>query len=401
MNDARPLALVMLAACSASPRSRAARQVARPAVRLTIPQQFRSETGLQLRLDAARQVVRADAQLTLLRHRDAPATHTVQLRLPRVCNAVDGAIEQLRVTAADALVLSEIRDGALRLRPIADGVATVELQGEYVHGARTCAEGVAPATRVALQVRVRVEATSALPRAHLGATGRCGVAGGPFAGANTLVSLEPQWLDAQSQPVYFANVSPLAPFDIHIESTLALTVSPEAQLELPARAGIVRLRAASQRDARIWRWRVGPESVTDAAIEFSVGGSAGAPLPVTEGARIVGSSRKVGAIFARISRGNVGAEPLCDAPDPRWFTMASDTPEVCEIVPVDARSCDECSDRSLARHAARLRRDGVCAIRVEGAALNHGHGVRARVSASFERVDQFVDLGRGAADASR
>lgn len=392
MNHARPLALVaLLAACSAAPRSRDATPAAGPAVRITFPQQFLSETGLQLRLAPARDAVRAEARLTLLRHRDAPATHTVRLRLPRICNGVDGAIEQLRVASSDARVRSEIRDGALLLQPLADGASTIELQGLYVHGARSCAEGVAPGARVALQARVRLEATSTLPRAHLGGPGRCGVAGGPFAGAHPRVSLEPQWLDAQSQPVYFANVSPLAPFEIVVESTLALAVTADAALALPARAGIVRLRAANERTEWVWRWRIGPESVTDAAIEFFVGGSAGAPLAVTEGARIVGSSRKVGAIFARIARANVGEGPLCDAPDPRWFTLESDTPEVCEIVPVDARSCDECSDRSLATQAARLRRDGVCAIRLESAAMNHGRGVRARVSASFERIEQFAN----------
>lgn len=401
MNHARPLALLAtLAACSASPRSRDATPVARPAVRLTIAQQFRSSTGVQLRLDPTRDAVRADARVPLLRHRNAPATHAVQLRLPRVCNGVDGAIEQLRITSTDARVRSEIRDGAVLVQPLADGASTVELQGTYVHGARACAEGVAPGARVPLQVRLQIDATSTPPRAQLGGAGRCGVNGGPFAGARGRVSLEPQWIDAQSQPVHFANVSPLAPFEIHVESTLALAVTADAQLELPARAGIVRLRAAEQRHEWLWRWHVGPESVTDAAIEFFVGGSAGAPLPVTEGARIVGSSRKVGAIFARIPRASVGDEPLCDTPDPRWFTLVSDTPEVCSILPVRGESCDECNDPSVATHAAWLRRDGACALRLEGPAMNHGRGVRARVRASFERIDQFANVAPPAQSAS-
>jgi hypothetical protein len=387
----------LLLGCGATTRPPAGRAPAVEVAQLTIEQRFVTQSPMVLRLSAARDSVTADARVRLLRHRSAPATHAVRLRVPRVCGAFDGAFEQLRVdgAAGGGPIRAEVRDGALLLQPLADGVVTIEVQGEYVHGAAGCADGLGAGARVPVRARVRVEASQEAGRASLGGPGRCGVAGGPFSGARSPVSLEPVWLDASGEPVSFANVSSLAPFEVHVESQLAMRVAGDGRLALPERSGTVRLTVPGQRGSWLWRWRVAPAEVTDATVRFFVGGSAGSATDVVDGARITGSHRKVGAVFVQIPRAVVGDEPLCDAPDPRWFELHSDTPDVCVIRAIDAQSCDECSAPTVARQAAWLLRDGVCAVRLEGAAMNHGRGVRRRVSASFESVSQFANVAPG------
>jgi hypothetical protein len=83
---------------------------------------------------------------------------------------------------------------------------------------------------------------------------------------------------------------------------------------------------------------------------------------------------------------------LLRAPDARWFHLTSETPAVCAVVAVNAQGCDGCVGPRYGHQAARLLRDGVCTVRVEAPALDHGRGIRRRVSAEFYGVENFVGV---------
>lgn len=190
----------------------------------------------------------------------------------------------------------------------------------------------------------------------------------------------------------FANLSPLAPFEVRVEADLPATAPRPGNLQLAERPGRVSLFVPGAPGPTIWRWRVPLAEVTDATVRFYVPGNAGTPAEVTEGARLGGSNRKLGGVFFEVRGASVGDGPLCDLPDARWFQMTSETPEVCAVVAVNAQGCDGCVGPRYGHQAARLRRDGVCTVRVEAPALDHGRGVRRRVSAEFFGVENFAEV---------
>lgn len=378
----------MTLGCGAAPRTPPAPVAPTSVTSLTLPRQFVVERSVALRLNDARDVATADARLLLLRSPDAPEAFTVRLRPPRVCGAAGGALGPLRVeAAAGAPIAAEVREGAVVLRALADGAADIDLRGEYLHGATGCDGGLAAWARVPVHARLRVEASADAGRPRIGGAGRCG---GAFAGAQTTVPLALELVDAADEARSFANLSPLAPFAVQIEADLAVRAVRPGLLELPERAGQVRLAVSGARDAWVWRWRVPPAEVTDATVRFYVPGNAGTPAEVTEGARLGGGNRKLGGVFFEVRGATVGDGPLCDAPDARWFRLYSETPEVCAAVAVNSQGCDGCVGPRYGHQAARLLRDGVCTVRVEAPALDHGRGIRRRVSAAFEGVANFA-----------
>jgi len=372
--------------CSAAPRP--AERPASPArTRLTLPREFVARQPLVLRLTPARDEVTAERRVRLLRSPDAPAFFTLTLRPPRVCETFDGALDSLRVEApSGAPFEAEARDGALLLRTTANGAADLEVRGEYLHGATGCDGGLAPGTRVPVRVRLHVDATDDPGRP------RVGVCSGPFAGTEATVPLTLGLSSASDEELTFANLSPLAPFAVHVEADLPVTVAGPGMLGLAPRPGRVRLTAPGASEPQILRWRVPPEEVTDATVRLYVPGNAGTPAEVTEGALLTGSNRKLGGIFFEVRGARVGDARLCDRADARWFRLVSETPEVCAVVAVDPQGCDGCVGPAFGHQAARLLRDGVCSVRLEAPALDHGRGILRRVSARFESVAQFADV---------
>jgi hypothetical protein len=211
-------------------------------------------------------------------------------------------------------------------------------------------------------------------------------------GAQTTVALSLELLDAAGEARTFANLSPLAPFAVRVEADLPVTAPRAGSVRLAERPGQVRWFAPGVTDPWIWRWRVPPAEVTDARVRFYVPGNAGTPAEVTDGARVGGGNRKLGGVFFEVREARVGDGPLCDAPDARWFQMTSETPAVCAVVAVNPQGCDGCVGPSFGHQAARLLRDGVCTVRVEAPALDHGRGIRRRVSAEFSGVENFVGV---------
>ncbi len=379
----------MILGCANAPPPPSTPAPAGTVTRLTLPRAFVAQRSVTLRLNSARDAATLDTRLSLLRAPDAPETFTVRLRPPRVCGASDGALRELRVEVAEgAPVTAEVRDDAVALHVRADGAADHDVRGVYLHGAAGCAEGLAAGTQVPVHARLRVEASDDPGRPRIGGAARC--RSGAFVGARTTVPLTLELLDAAQEPRSFANLSPLAPFEVRVDADLPVTVSRPGSLHLAERPGRVRLFAPGERDPWVWRWRVSPAEVTDATVRFYVPGNAGTPAEVTEGARLGGGNRKLGGVFFEVRGAAVGDGALCDPPDARWFQMTSETPEVCAAVAVNAQGCDGCVGPSYGHQAARLLRDGVCTVRVEAPALDHGRGIRRRVSAAFYGVENFA-----------
>lgn len=243
-----------------------------------------------------------------------------------------------------------------------------------------------------VHARLRVEASSDPGRPRIGGSGRCAAAVASFAGVRTEVSLDLTLVDAAKEARSFANLSPLAPFAVRVEADIPATVVSPGVLRLAERPGLVRLTILGERTEWLWRWRVPPAEITDATMRFFVPGNAGTPAEVTEGAQLHGGNRKLGGVFFEVRGASVGNGVLCDAPDARWFQMYSETPEVCAVVAVDSQQCDGCVGPSFGHQAARLLRDGVCTVRVEAPALDHGRGLRRRVSAEFHGVENFSSV---------
>ncbi len=381
----------MVLGCGAAPRTPVAPASPPTVTRLTLPRLFVSQGTVALRLNGARDAVTADMRLNLVRSPDAPEAFTVLIRPPRVCGAAGGSLEQLRVeAAAGAPIAAEISDGAVVLRARAEGAAEVDVRGEYLHGATGCDAGLAAGARVPVRARLRVEASGDPGRPRIGGAGRCAGTIGSFAGARTTVPLDLALVDAADEVRSFANLSPLAPFEVRLEADIPVTVVRPGLLGLAERPGRVRLAVPGERREWTWRWRVPPAEVTDAAVRFYVPGNAGTPVEVTEGARLTGSNRKLGGVFFEIRGASVGDGPLCDPPDARWFRLYSETPEVCAVVAVNSQGCDGCVGPSFGHEAARLLRDGVCTVRLEAPELDHGRGLLRRVSAGFEGVANYA-----------
>lgn len=375
----------MVLGCSAPPRAPAAE-----VTRLTLPRAFVAQQSVTLRLNGARDGVTADARVRLLRAPDAPEGFTLRLRPPRVCGASDGALQALRVEGgAGAPVAAEVREGAVALRVARDGATELDVRGVYVHGSAGCDEGLAAGAQVPVHAHLRIEVSGDAGRPRIGGDGRCG---GAFVGTPTTVPLTLELLDEAGEPHTFANLSPLAPFEVRVEADLLVTAPRPGSLQLAERPGRVRLFVPGATAPTIWRWRVPRAEVTDATVRFYVPGNAGTPAEVTEGARLGGGNRKLGGVFFEVRAASVAEGPLCDPPDARWFQMTSETPEVCAVVAVNAQGCDGCVGPRYGHQAARLLRDGVCTVRVEAPALDHGRGIRRRVRAAFYGVENFAGV---------
>lgn len=377
--------------CSSARPAPTAAPAATAVTRLTLPRVFTVERTLTLRVNDARDLVALDANLPLLRAPEAPAVFTVRLRPPRVCGAFDGALHELAIEGGEGgPVRVEVRDGALAVQALRDGVADVFVRGTYVHGPNGCDDGLAAGARLPVRARLRIEAREDPGRPQLG--GALGCRSGAFAGAQPQVPLNLELRDASDAPLSFVNLAPRAPFEVRVEAEIDVTIPRVGELLLAERPGQVRLRAAAAPAAWVWRWRVPPAEITDAAVRFYVPGNAGSPVDVTEGAQLGGANRKLGGVFFEVREASVREGPLCDRADARWFQLISETPEVCPVVAVRSQACDGCAGPHYGHQAARLRRDGVCTVRLEAPALDHGRGFVRRVSASFQGVVNFPDV---------
>lgn len=381
--------LTMALGCSASPRTTAPTAPAAPMTVLTVPRELRSSRLVPLHLSAVGDAVTADSRVRLLRADGVPEAFTVTFRPPRACGASDGVVNLLRVdAAAGAPGAAEIVQGAVVLRARSTGAGDVEVYGEYVHGATACEGSPSPGARVPVHATLRVQVSDDPGRPRE----RCGGAVGSFAGTDTRVPLSLELVDASNESQGFDNLSLLAPFEVRIEADIPAALIQGAALRLPERPGHVRISVPGRADAWTWQWRVPPSEVTDASVRFFIPGNAGTPLDVTEGARLSGGHRKTRGVFFQLRGAAIGDRALCDLPDARWFRLYSETPDVCAVVPVGARRCDECSGPHYGQEAARLVRDGVCTVRIEAPALDHGRGLRRRVSAEFHHVENLFDL---------
>lgn len=381
--------LLALVGCGASHRP-AAPSAPGQRVSLRLPRAFVARRSFQLGLTPEGGATR-DARIRLLRSAGVPDEFQVAFTLPRVCGEPSGALTLQRVDApAGAAVTAELRESAVVVRTRAAGTAELHVYGEYVHGATTCGHGLPEGSRAPAHATLRVEVSDEPGRPRIGGLDRCGDATeAPFAATRSEPTLRLDLLDAANQPLSFSNLSPVAPFEVTVESDVPVAVAHPGALQLAQRPGRVRFASADGRDAWAWRWFVPPTDVTDVAVRFYVPGAAGTPVDVTEGASIGGGNRRLRGVFFELRAGMVGAQRLCDAPDARWFRLYSDTPEVCRVVAVDSRTCDGCSGPGFGHEAAFLVRDGVCSLRAEAAELNGRRGVRRRVSAEFVNVGNF------------
>ncbi len=321
-----------------------------------------------------------------------PDEFQVAFALPRVCGEPSGALTLQRVDApAGAAVTAELRESAVVVRTRAAGTAELHVYGEYVHGATTCGHGLPEGSRAPAHATLRVEVSDEPGRPRIGGLDRCGDATeAPFAATRSEPTLRLDLLDAANQPLSFSNLSPVAPFEVTVESDVPVAVAHPGALLLAQRPGRVRFASADGRDAWAWRWFVPPTDVTDVAVRFYASRAPREPPSTSpRGRPSVEGIGGCGGLLSSFAPAMVGAQRLCDAPDARWFRLYSDTPEVCRVVAVDSRTCDGCSGPGFGHEAAFLVRDGVCSLRAEAAELNGRRGVRRRVSAEFVNVGNF------------
>ncbi len=402
---ARPaLTLLMLAGCSHG----AAVRPTTPA-----PAPVPTATAQTWRLQLPRRGVAGDRHVPIVNRADGPLTRNDTINLLRradlaseyeltIAPAMDTCGNEsgrLVLQALDVLpgapVTAALDDDVVRIRPVSDGVATLVLRGEYTQGPTTCARTPPRNARVSLTTDLRVDVSSDPGRARITRSGRCQAASAArFVRCRADLPVRLAFEPAADRPEAFNNVLRTAPFPLLIESDVDLGEAPDspAELRLPSTRARLTFSSPDSSDRPTVECGVTARDLTAADIRFFIPGQAGATHEVVEGASLHGSNRAMGAVYFQVRGASVGDDPLCDDADGRWFTVATETPDVCDVVPVDPSIIQGPTHLSYGHAGARLRRDGTCTVRVDAPDANGGRGLSQRVTASFTNVATWIPL---------
>lgn len=196
-------------------------------------------------------------------------------------------------------------------------------------------------------------------------------------------------LDPAGAPISAANVDAYARDDLVLRSELDLGIDPPARFAdwvAPDAPGTVEIEP-SLGDAVTVRV-VGPESVVDADVEFRIGHIKAEPTPVAAGGvyrpadLLHHGSAATNGLAPHVAGLATARGPLCSSPPARWFELASNTPQICEVLP-SSRS------DSAPWGEARLLRDGTCELELRAPALAPEAGFPVRWRATFQDVDEL------------
>jgi len=136
------------------------------------------------------------------------------------------------------------------------------------------------------------------------------------------------------------------------------------------------------------------QEVTTWSLAWSIAGVAGGGISeLEEGETYDGpwnrtSNRLVPVVTGPFMR---DGQPFCViTPSPAWFTLSSDTPEVCRV-DTDPYSLSEVGGTPLG-HSLSLIADGTCQATLSAPRFNGGLGMNKSITVTINDVDTMVDL---------
>ncbi len=403
---ARPaLTLLMLAGCSHG----AAVRATTPA----LPASTATTTALPHRLQLPRRGVAGERHVPIINRAQGPLSRNVTINLLRhadlpaeyeftVAPVIDTCGEEsgrLVLQALDvppgAPVAAALDDDVVRIRPLSDGATTLVLRGEYTQGRTTCGRTPPVGSRLPHATTLHIDVTSDPGRVRITRAGRCEAARvARLVRCQTGLPVSLAFEPATGRPETFNNVLRTAPFPVLIESDVDLGGAPDTPdgLRLPSTRAHLAFSSPDTSDHPSVECGVTARDLTAATVRFFVPGQAGATLEVTEGASLSGGNRALRGVYFQVPDATVGDDRLCDDVDARWFTLTTETPDVCDVVPVDPNGLDGPTYLNHGHAAARLLRDGTCTVRVSAPDADGGRGLSQRVTASFTNVAAWMQL---------
>ncbi|MEM6995580.1 MAG: hypothetical protein AAF721_34030 [Myxococcota bacterium] len=202
-------------------------------------------------------------------------------------------------------------------------------------------------------------------------------------------------LDVDEAPLYVDNAEPDAQVDVVLRGSFDAGHAAPAHIGAwvaPSRAGLVEITptggptlAVDVADA---------DRVTGAALNFQIAGAAAGSLIVEDGGDYGTWGRKANRLAPMVQSVIVDDRPLCSQPDPTWFQLRTETPAQCSILELPHAATlgeDYLLSGDRIGHAARLDRDGTCALVVDAPAFDPTAQFPRRFAASFRNVDKLLD----------
>ncbi|MEM6995581.1 MAG: hypothetical protein AAF721_34035, partial [Myxococcota bacterium] len=324
--------------------------------------------------------MRLDASLTLAVADGYPAEFTAALpeRWVATCGPGVGAIrlaspsitgDAVSVIQADpaTLVLADYRPGA-STRIVADGELTLDEDScGYPSGTTVAVEFTLSVTTRAIGGS-RIEPPCAEP-VIIATSARYGAV---ELGQSAWFSAH--LLDVDDEPLFVDNAEPDAQVDVHVRGALDAGHAAPDHLGVwvaPSRAGVVEITPLGGPTLAVDV--AGAERVTGATLNFQVAGVFAEPLVVQDGGDYGSWARKANCVAAMVQSMTVDERPLCSQPDPTWFDLRSETAAQCSIVDLPhpgALAEDYLLFGDRIGRAARLDRDGTCALVVDAPAFD-------------------------------
>lgn len=312
------------------------------------------------------------------------------------CGSLSGAfsfasLESVGAPPVDAELLEDRL--SLTLREVGDG--SLVLRGQYTPvepgercGAATFEQPAPAELRVNVRVRRLGRAVVVIPGCPSTSPMRA-VAGG---------RIGPVVIDAYDEagdPAYFANVEGL-PTTIVVTSDGGEpgTDSTLSFIDVPASATHVSVAPAVGAPLEIDV--VTPADIDGVAVRVELGGVAGSPVLVEDGASFVGVGwgRVSNRLVPTLGDVTVEGVGVCTDPDPSWFELTTATPDVCvprASEPGELGGWLVLSGTDLGL-SAELLADGRCELRLAAPALAGGDGLTTTVAAEFANVWQMMDI---------
>jgi hypothetical protein len=294
--------------------------------------------------------------------------------------------------AGSALQAELLGDGSgFSLRATGEGEGEVVLRGQYQASADELCAAQLGSGNVAVEARVRVSARRPMGFTLMALD--CFEAEALVVATSSTTRITPGLLDDNGEQMFVSNASTEGQVSIVLEADAALTAPSESKglegLTYPASAGPVRVVPAIGEPIEIDV--VDATSVTGFEVEFQIGAVGGGGLLVEDGTTHAGGWGRTSNRLAPIIRSTmIGSSALCGAPNPAWFELYSDTPEQCEVRPMQPGSVD------LAQHpidsSAYIKQDGQCALRLRAPDFNGGEGFEQSIATTLLNVEQMIDV---------
>ncbi|MCB9530623.1 MAG: hypothetical protein H6700_02570 [Myxococcales bacterium] len=339
-----------------------------------------------------------DATVTLLLDAAVPDTFDITFagRAFATCGALDGefsftSLESLGDPPVDAelradrvhLTLRDVGDGLLVL-----GGAYTPLEPGERCGTATIEQPIPAELRVNVRVRRLGRAAVVFPGCP--ATSPLRAVGGGRIGPVVVDAY-----DEGDEAAYFANVEGL-PTTVVLSSDAGAPVTDSTLSFIDVPEGATRMTIAPAIGPPVEVEVVTPNAIDGADVRVELGGVAGSPVLVEDGASFVdvGWGRVSNRLVPTLQDLTIGGVAVCTDPVPGWFELTTSTPDVCvprTSVPGELGGWLVLSGTDLGL-SAELLADGRCELRVAAPALAGGDGLTTSVGAEFANVWQMMDI---------